>query len=341
MFRGDATSEIARLERGLRDAQERFLHAPGGLWLAASATLEAITRLDPTLLDQALRDRVERLAHDARRMKQDGDARASQHELSALAEWVELARHRAAHEELFVGAAAAAPRRFTSRGELAELIDAEQRALESLARDPGPPLSTATEALVATLRAHYPEYDPHALPDELVLARGREAQRELLGPAAPRKDQRTDTTTWRVSTFPTSNVLLGAAMLTLALTIGAFAYFGALGRMAAVFSVGVGLVSAGALLGAAIVRRRAEMSRRTLLLEAWGFRAKSSRAFEQARAKHEHWTTVARTLGQLDAFRRSEQGVALEAREHRLPALAPWVRTLVGGLDDDAARRFE
>jgi hypothetical protein len=50
---------------------------------------------------------------------------------------------------------------------------------------------------------------------------------------------------------------------------------------------------------------------------------------------------IARTLGQLDAFRRSEEGVALEAREQRLPALAPWVRTLVGGLDEDAARRFE
>jgi hypothetical protein len=222
------------------------------------------------------------------------------------------------------------------------MMESEQRALESLARDPGPPLSTVTETLVATLRAQYPEYDPHALPDELVLARGREAQRELVGGGgAPRQDQRANTTSWTVSPFPSSSVLLGAAMLALALTVGAFVYFGALGRMAAVFSVGVGLVSAAALLGAALVRRRAEMSRRTLVLEAWGFRAKTSRAVEQARAKQERWTSVARTLGQLDAFRRSEQGAALEAREHRLPALAPWVRTLVGGLDDDAARRFE
>ncbi len=336
MFRGDATNEIARLERGLRDAEERFLHAPGGLWLAASATLEAVARIDPTLLDAGLRERVERLSHDARRMKQDGDARASQHELSALAEWVELARHRASQEEHFLSAVAAAPRRFGSRGELAELVEADERSLETLARDPGPPLSPATEALVASLRAVHHDYDPHALPGELVLGRGREAQRELGGGS-----RGATSTSWNVAPFPSSSVLLGAAVITLGLTIGVFAYFGALGRMAAVFSVGVGLAGAGALLAGALVRRRVEMGRRVLVLEAWGFRARSTRAIEQARAKHEHWVVIARTLGQLDAFRRSEEGVALEAREHRLPALAPWVRTLVGGLDEDAARRFE
>lgn len=339
MFRGDATSEIARLERGLRDAEERFLHAPGGLWLAASATLEAVGRLDPALLDATLRERVERLSHDARRLKQDGDARASQHELAALAEWVELARHRARYEETLLTGIAAAPQRVISRAELAEIVEADERTIESLARDPGPPLSPATEALVTSLRALHADYDPESLPDELVLARGREAQRELGGD--PRRARGTATTSWNVAPFPSSSTLLTAAMCALALAIAAFAYFGALGRMAAVLSVGVALVGAAALLAAALVRRRTEMSRRVLVLEAWGFRTKSARALERARAKHEHWVGLARTLGQLDAFRRSEEGVALEAREHRLPALAPWVRTLVGGLDEDAARRFE
>jgi hypothetical protein len=83
------------------------------------------------------------------------------------------------------------------------------------------------------------------------------------------------------------------------------------------------------------------MGRRVLVLEAWGHRVRAAKALDLARARYEKWVAVARTLGQIDAFRRSEAGVALEAREHRLPALAPWVRTLVGGLDEDAARRFE
>lgn len=331
MFRGDATAELSRLERGLRDAEERFLHAPGGLWLSASAILEALGRIDPTLLDESMGARADRLAHEARRMKAEGDARASQHELAALAEWVELARHRAAHEEAFLTSSLAAPTRFTSRSELAQAVEADERALEALSRGPGASLSPAVEALVARLRTTYPEYDPHALPEELVLARGRTAQGELGGGAA----------SWSVAPFPSSVALLTAAACALALAMSAFAYFGALARLASVLSVGMGLLLAAALLGAALVRRRAEMSRRVLVLEAWGYRARTARAIEQARAKHERWVGIARALGQLDAFRRGEEGVALEAREQRLPALAPWVRTLVGGLDEDAARRFE
>jgi hypothetical protein len=337
MFRGDASSEIARLERGMRDAEERFVHAPGGLWLAASATIEGLARIDPTLLDAALREKADRLAHDARRMKQDGDARASQHELAALAEWVELARHRASHEDAFLQAALAAPKRFASRAELAELVEADERALEALSREPGPPLAPQTESLVASLRGLYPEYDPHGLPEDLVLARGREAQHLLAGQLAPR----TSTVTWQIAPFPSSRLLLGGAFVCVGVAIGAFSYFGALARLAAVVSVGAGLVAAAALLVAALARRRTEMSRRVLVLEAWGHRTRVVKSVELARARHEKWVTIARTLGQLDAFKRSEEGVGLEAREHRLPALAPWVRTLVGGLDEDAARRFE
>lgn len=337
MFRGDASSEIARLERGMRDAEERFVHAPGGLWLAASATLEGLARIDPTLLDATLGDKADRLAHDARRMKQDGDARASQHELAALAEWVELARHRAAHEESFLQAALAAPKRFTSRTELAELVEADERALEALSRAPGPPLAPETEALVTAMRALYPEYDPHALPEDLVFGRGREAQHQLAGQLA----SGTAPVTWRIAPFPSSALLLGAAFVSVAVAIAAFSYFGALARLAAVVSVGAGLLAAATLLVAALARRRTEMSRRVLVLEAWGQRTRAGKSIELARTRHEKWVTVARTLGQLDAFRRSEEGVALEAREQRLPALAPWVRTLVGGLDEDAARRFE
>jgi len=339
MFRGDATSELARLERGMRDAEERFLHAPGGLWLASSATLEALGRIDPTLLDSSLRDRADRLANEARRMKAEGDTRASQHELVALAEWVELARHRAAHEEAFLASSLSAPRRFTSRAELAEAVEADERALEALAQQtPGGQLAPSTEALVSSLRATYPEYDPHSLPEELVIARGRTAQQQL-GGAAMR--HATTTSTWSVAPFPSSVALLLAAGGALAVAIGAFAYFGTLTRFAAVLTVGAGVLGAAGLLAAALARRRAEMGRRVLVLEAWGYRARTSRSIEQARAKHERWVTIARTLGQLDAFRRSEEGVALEAREARLPALAPWIRTLVGGLDDEAARRFE
>jgi hypothetical protein len=337
MFRGDAGSEIVRLERGMRDAEERFVQAPGGLWLAASATLEGLARIDPTLLDATLRDKADRLAHDARRMKQDGDARASQHELAALAEWVELARHRASHEESFLRASLEAPQRFVSRAELVQLVEADERALEALSREPGPPLAPQTEALVTSLRGQYPEYDPHALPEELVLARGRQAQQQLAGQLVPGSS----IITWTAAPFPSSSVLLGAAFVCVGVAVGAFSYFGALARLAAVVSVGAGLVAAASLLVAALARRRSEMSRRVLVLEAWGHRTRVAKSLEQGRARHDKWVSIARALGQLDAFRRCEEGVALEAREQRLPALAPWVRTLVGGLDEDAARRFE
>jgi hypothetical protein len=334
MFRGDASSEIARLTRGLRDADERFAQAPGGLWLAASATLEGLGRLDPALLDSSMRGKVDRLVHEARRMKRDGDARASQHELVALAEWVELARGRASLEEAFLTAASKAPARFSSRAELAELVEAEARAFERLERGLGPPLAPSVDALVVALRAVYPEYDPQALPEELVLERGHEAERQLSGGAGAGA-------AWTITPAPSSTMLLAAAFACLTAAIGAFAYFGALARLAAIGSVGAGLLSAAALLFGALARRRAEMGRRVLVLEAWGHRVRAAKALDLARARYEKWVAVARTLGQIDAFRRSEAGVALEAREHRLPALAPWVRTLVGGLDEDAARRFE
>lgn len=336
MFRGDATNELARLERGLRDAEERFVHAPGGLWLAASGTLEALSRIDPVLLDGALKERAARLTEEARRMQHGGDTRASQHELAALAEWVELARHRAAHERVFLAAMAEAPRRFSSRRELAELVEADDRALETLARAQGGALSPAAESLVASLRAQYPDYDPYTLPEELVIARGREAQRALSGGGAARRDA-----TWRVAPFPSSALLLVASSAVLCAAAAAFFYFGALARLAAIATVGVGLLASASLLLAAVLRRRREITRRVLALEVWGYRARSAKALESARAKHEKWVTIARTLGQLDAFKRSEPGAALEARELRLPALAPWVRTLVGGLDEDVARRFD
>ncbi len=332
MFRGDAPSEIQRLERGLRDAEERFLHAPGGLWLAASATIEGLGRLDPTLLDAGLRARAERLAEEARRMKADGDTRASQHELAALAEWVELARHRAALEEAFLAAVVSAPRPFTSRAELAEAVEADQRALDELALEPADPIAPATQALIERLRAVYPEYDPQALPYELVVARGRAALREVGGGGGH---------AWSVRPFPSSIALVTAAAVSLAATIASFAYFGELARAAAVFSVSSGLVAAAILLALSLARRRSEMGRRVAVLEAWGFRARTEKAKESAALKHERWVTIARALGHIDAFRRTEAGRSLDAREGRLPALAPWVRTLVGGLDEDHARRYD
>ncbi|GAB4216218.1 MAG: hypothetical protein OHK0013_42490 [Sandaracinaceae bacterium] len=335
MFRGDASSELLRLERGLADARERFLHAPGGLWLAASATLEAVSRIDPALLDDALRARAARLADEARRMRSEGDSRASQHELAALAEWVELARHRAALEETFLATSENAPSRFTSRAELAAAVEADERVLEGLAREGATQLAPSTEALVSRLRAAYPEYDPLVLPAELVEARGRAALREL------GRHRRGEQLAWRVRAFPSSETLVAAAALSLAVAIGALLYFDGLARMAAILSVGLALITTATLLFAAISRRRAEMNRRVTILEAWGYRAQRERALEAARRRHERWVGIARALGQIDAFRRTEAGVALEAREHRLPALAPWVRTLVGGFDEAQAQRFE
>lgn len=335
MFASDPRTDLARLERDFRDAEERFLHAPGGLWLASSATLEALGRVDPTLLDDELKARVERLATDARRAKADAHARASQHELAALAEWVELARHRAVREEAFLQAARFAPRRFGSRAELAEAVEADERELERLSRHVGPPSRPENERLVASLRATHPEYDPDALPEEIVFARGRAAEEQLSAGSSGEVDA-----VWTIAPFPSAVALLAAAAMALGTSIGVLTYFGGLARFGAAVLVVVGLSAAAALLVAALVRRRSEMARRVLILEAWGRRVRARRALEQARARHERWVGIAQALGELDAFRRSEEGLALEAREQRLPALAPWVRTLVGGLDEETARRF-
>lgn len=319
-------SQLQRLERNLRDAEERFVHAPGGLWLAASATLEALARIPP---DVGLDSRIESLTTEARRLRADGSARASQHELTALTEWVELARQRATLETAFLEIVEKAPQPIASRSELARAVESEQSTAELHAKD-SHVLTPPSEALVTRLRAVYPEYDPRELPIEMMTARGKQALREV---------KRVSGAHWTARPFPTSAQLLVLASLLTAGAVSVFAFVGRSGTKP--FLIAVLVACAFALMGVASMRRRSEVQLRVSVLEAWGFTVRQKQAREESKVKLDAWITVARSLGQIDAFRASEAGQALDARENRLPALAPWIRTLVGGMDEDQARRFE
>ena len=319
-------SQLQKLERNLRDAEERFVHAPGGLWLAASATLEALTRIPPNV---GLDSRVESLTAEARRLKADGGARASQHELTALAEWVELARQRATLEASFLTILEKAPQPITSRTELARAVESEQSAVELHTKDSFA-LTPPSEALVTRLRAAYPEYDPNELPIEMMTARGKQALREV---------KRVSGKHWTARPFPTSTQVLVLAGLVTAGSISLLALAGRSGIKP--FLIAALVACALATMGVAAMRRRSEVQLRVSVLEAWGFTVRQKQAGEQSKTRLDAWITVARSLGQLDAFRASDPGQSLDARENRLPALAPWIRTLVGGMDEDQARRFE
>ena len=77
-----------------------------------------------------------------------------------------------------------------------------------------------------------------------------------------------------------------------------------------------------------------------LVLEAWVSQVRQKQHLSSRRRARcvDHGRALAR---QIYAFRMSDPGQSLDARENRLPALAPWIRTLVGGMDEDQARRFE
>lgn len=319
-------TQLQKLERNLRDAEERFAHTPGGLWLAAGATLEALDRLPK---NPALSARVDALTTQAQRMQADGDARASRHELAALSEWVELARQRCTLELYFLDLLRTAPQPITSRAELANAVEREQRVLAMHAKDPLT-LTPASEALVARLRTEYPEYDPTVLPLEMIAARGKQALREV---------QRAGGKEWTTQPFPTS---LQSLLVGVVLSLGAVASFALLSAslwkplLVSALAIAAFLF---ALLAAS--RRRSEVQLRVSVLEAWGFTKRRGQAGEEAKTKLDSWITIARALGQIDAFRASDPGQSLHARETRLPALAPWVRMLVGGMDEEQAQRFE
>lgn len=318
-------SQLQKLERTLRDAEERFAQTPGGLWLAATATLEALERLPHA----GLKPRIDALTAQAARMKADGDARASGHELAALSEWVELARQRCTLELYFLDLLRSAPEPITSRTALASAVEREQKSSAAYAREPLT-LSAPTEALVTQLRLAYPEYDPAELPMEMVTARGKQALREV---------KRVSGNDWTTAPFPKASQLL---LVTLLFSLGAVASFVLLASslwkpliVSALAIIAFGFAAASA------VRRRNEVQLRVSVLEAWGFAKRRAQAGEESKKKLDAWITIARALGQIDAFRASDPGQSLHARETRLPALAPWVRTLVGGMDEEQARLFE
>ncbi len=319
MRRREPEETLAELERALAFAARSFAHAPGGLWLAGLAALAALDRAglrSPEAL--ALRRRAEQ-------MRREGEERASSHELAGLEAWIALARRRAALEEAFLAASHEAPERVSSRAELAErLLDVERR-LEALDRTLAEPFPDGLDALVARLRSAHPDYEPAeaaAPPEGAPL-------RPLLEESARRG---------RVERAPSAWALLGGGFLAWFFAITAIAVVAAgVARSAIVLAL---LALAATALVAALARRVAERRRRQRVLDAWFARERSAREREALEAARSRWALAARALGALDAFRRTDEGASLEAREGQLPSLTPWIRMAVGGLREEQVEAF-
>lgn len=334
MTHADPRSALESIERALEEAAQRFAQAPGGLWLAGAAAIEAAHRLLPRL-EPTEAARLEALLARAQRLRDQGEARASAHEIAALMEWITLARERAAHEDALGAAMQRAPGPLASRTDLEAAVEGLGAELASLSRDAGPAPSPRTEAAIASLRAQHPEAEADAPLDDAAIARGREALRALSGAASSGPVE------WPLTPYPSSAAALALAALMAALAMASLVAVSLL-TQPLLLGVATGAsVVGGLVLVVALARRRSERSRRLQVLEAWRLRARILRKHDEARAQLAAWSEIGRVLGQLDAYRRSEGGVALEARDHRLPALAPWVRRMAGGLDDETARRFE
>lgn len=330
-----APVDVASLERALRSAASRFAHAPGGLWLTGRATLEALSRIDVAALDERTREQAALVRSDAERLVREGEARASEHELRGFEEWITAARPRAEHEQEFLTALLRASTSLRSRAELASAVEAAHTAVDALDRDLARlPFASDAATTIAALSARHPSHTParletHDAPNAphaqggLAEARLRVVAAALTSPPPS----------------PSSRAFGLAGALGLALTAVAVALTHDALAVAALLAA-TGLVVSAGLLAASSARYAAERARELAILDGWAHRRALEVAREAAVERREKLAHAARALGRLDAFQRSEEGVVLEARDAKLPLLAPWIRATVGGFDVDAAARF-
>ncbi len=340
----EVRDEITQLERKLEDALAKFERTPGAMWLATSSIIEAAGRLADDALDDALTRRRSDMLVRARKARDDAGPRSSEHDVSAITAWLEIAQRRAPMENEVKEALARvtehrrthpalgpAP---TSREELEREISTRELDVVERERRLSAGLPSNAEALVARIRANAPELDPSLLDDADLWQRGAAASTQLAAAGM--------TTRWSLAPFPSARFLIAAAF---ALSIGLLGVAYALGEatsdgdFVAILAAGAALVGL-SLLALAYARRGRERAIQEAMSDCLAFRARDEVRLLGARRDQDMLVTAAKALGRLDAFGATEDGRTLEARETRLVALAPWIRETVGGFSAEEAKRF-
>jgi hypothetical protein len=340
----DPRAEIASLENKLEEALAKFERMPGAMWLATSAIIESAGRLVGTPLDEALAQRQAEMLVRARKARDDAGPRSSEHDVSAITAWLELAQKRAPLEDAVKDALAkvadhrrahpALGRAPTNREELEREMAARELDVVERERRLAVPLPEGAVALVGGVRARAPELDPSLLDDADLWARGAAATARLAAAGMTKR--------WSLAPFPSATLL----------TILAFGC--AVGLLGAAYATGeatsdsdlVALLAGGAavvglsLLAWAYARRGRERALQEAMSDYVAFRERDEGRLGGARRDQELLVSAAKALGTLDAFGATDDGRTLEAREARLVALAPWIRETVGGFSGDEAKRF-
>lgn len=340
----DPRREILLLEEKLEEALAKFQRMPGAMWLATSAIIESAGRLVGVPLDAALAQRQAEMLVRARKARDDAGPRSSEHDVSAITAWLELAQKRAPLETRVTEAlkAIAEHRRAdpalgaapSSRLALEKAMAMREQDVVERERRLQIGLPANAAAIVQRVRAESPEIDPSHLGDVELATRGAAASARL---AAARMAKR-----WSYAPFPSATLLTGLA----------FASAGAI--LFAAYRVGVAtsdrelvaLVAAAAaatglgLLAWAYARRGWERANHEAMSDFLGARERDEARLSGARRDLELIMQAAKALGALDAFGATEDGRTLEARESRLVALAPWIRETVGGFNGDQIRDF-
>jgi hypothetical protein len=340
----DAKAEIAGLEQKLEEALVKFERMPGAMWLATSAIIESAGRLVGVPLDDALSHRQSEMLVRARKARDDAGPRSSEHDVSAITAWLELAQKRSPLEDRVKEALAkvAEHRRAhpvlgrapTNREELEREISARELDVVERERRLAIPLPPDAAGVVARIRARDPDLDPSSLDDAELWSRGVAATTRLTAAGMTKR--------WSLSPFP-SATLLSVLAFTAAASLLASAY--AVGQatndseLVALLAALAGVVGL-ALLAWAYSRRGRERANHEAMSDLVAFRERDEGRLAGARRDQELLLVAAKALGTLDAFGATEDGRTLEARESRLVALAPWIRETVGGFNAEEARRF-
>jgi hypothetical protein len=340
----EVASELHALEQKLEEALAKFQRMPGAMWLATSSIIEAAGRLPAGPRDEGLTRRSEEMLVRARKARDDAGPRSSEHDVSAITAWLELAQKRApleiAVKEALVRVAEhrrahpAFGHPPTNREELEkEMAARELDVVERMGRLAVPVPANAA-ALVQTIRANDPELDPSLLDDTELWTRGAAANARLARVGMKER--------WSLAPFPSARALIAFAF---ASSLGLLACAYELGQatgstqLVAIASVSAAVVGLG-LLAWAYARRGRERANQEAMSDCLAFRERDEGRLAGARRDQELLVLAARALGSLDAFGATDDGRALEARESRLVALAPWIRETVGGFTSDEVKRF-
>lgn len=340
----DPREEIAALEQKLEEALAKFGRMPGAMWLATSSIIEAAGRLAGAPLDEALARRQAEMLVRARKARDDAGPRSSEHDVSAITAWLELAQKRAPLEVLVRDALSsvgehrrahpALGRVPTSREELEKEMAARELDVVERERRLAVPVPANATELVLRIRARDPDLDPSLLEDAELWTRGAAATARLAAVGMTKR--------WSLAPFPSATLLSVVAFAaSLGLLVAAYLVGQATsdGELVALLAAGAAVAGL-ALLGWAYARRASERTNQEAMSDCLAFRERDEKRLAGARRDQELLVAAAKALGTLDAFGATDDGRALETRESRLVTLAPWIRETVGGFTADEVKRF-